>query len=107
MAQTRWWRAAALSDVPEGEIVGVKIGARAVALCRVEGQVHAIDDICTHEYALLSQGFLEGLEIECPLHAARFDVVTGKCLLAPAHRDLRSYPVRIDGEDIFVDVPEG
>lgn len=105
MADMNWQRAAAFADVPDGEIIGVKVGDRAVALCRFEGQIYAIDDICTHEYALLSQGFLEGCEIECPLHAARFDVVTGKCLLAPASRDLSTYPVRIEGAEIFVGVP--
>ncbi len=97
-----WHRVAALDAVKEGEALPVKLGDTAIALYRLDGQVHAIDDVCTHEFALLSQGFVEDGAIECPLHAARFDIATGRCLAAPAERDLRTYPVRIDGNDVYV-----
>jgi len=100
----RWHRVAALTDLREGEVFATRLGELELALVRIDGTVHAFDDVCTHEYASLSQGFLEGGEIECPLHGARFDVVTGRCLAPPAERDLRVFPVRIEGGDVYVGV---
>jgi|ERR1700677_3672877 nitrite reductase/ring-hydroxylating ferredoxin subunit len=104
MAELRWHRAASLADVRDGEILGVRIGGACVALVRLDGEIHAIDDLCTHDFAFLSQGFLDCGEIECPLHAARFDVATGKCLEGPAMTDLRVYPVRTVNDDIEVGI---
>jgi 3-phenylpropionate/trans-cinnamate dioxygenase ferredoxin subunit len=103
---TAWQRVASVSDVREGEAFPAELNGVAIALYRVNGEVHAVDDTCTHEFAQLSQGFVDDATVECPLHAAQFDVVTGKCLSGPASQDLRVYPVRIDGDDIFVGEPE-
>jgi nitrite reductase/ring-hydroxylating ferredoxin subunit len=100
-----WHRAAALADLRDGELFGTKIGDVAIGLTRIDGEIYAIDDICSHEYALLSQGFLEGCEIECPLHQARFDVRSGKCLLEPAERDLCTFAVKVEGGEVFVQIP--
>ena len=100
-----WQRVAALTDLSETEAFAAKLGDTPIALYRINGQVHAIDDVCTHEFALLSQGFVEDGAIECPLHQARFDIATGRCLAPPATEDLCSYPVRIDGNDVYVGVP--
>ena len=62
-----WINAAALSDVPEGDVIGVQVGGKEIALYEVDGEVFATDNICTHGHARLSDGFLEGREIECPL----------------------------------------
>lgn len=75
-----------------------------IALYRLNDQIYAIDDVCTHEFALLSQGFVEAGAIECPLHQARFDIATGRCLAPPADRDLRTYEVRIESDQIYVRV---
>jgi naphthalene 1,2-dioxygenase system ferredoxin subunit len=97
--ETGWVRAASRSDLPEGEVLGVEIAGRSLALYDVEGEVFATDNICTHAYARLSDGWLDGDLIECPLHAARFNVRTGRVLDPPATEDLKSYPVRvIEGE---------
>jgi 3-phenylpropionate/trans-cinnamate dioxygenase ferredoxin component len=101
-----WHRLASLSDVRDGEGFPAELGELSIALYRVNGQIHAVDDVCTHEFAVLSQGFLEGGTIECPLHAAQFDVVTGKCLAGPAMSDLRTYQVRVEGDDIYVLSPD-
>ena len=96
---TGWVRAAARDQLAEGEAVGVEVAGRSIALYDVEGSVFATDNICTHAYARLSDGWLDGELIECPLHAARFDVRTGKVLDPPATEGLKTYPVRIvDGE---------
>ena len=94
-----WVRAAARSDLAEGEVIGVEVAGHSIALYDVDGNVFATDNICTHAYACLSDGWLDGEVIECPLHAARFDIRSGKVLDPPATEDLKTYPVRIvDGE---------
>ena len=94
-----WVRAAARSDLAEGEVIGVEIAGRSIALYDADGNLFATDNICTHAYARLSDGWLDGEVIECPLHAARFDIRSGKVLDPPATEDLKTYPVRIvDGE---------
>jgi naphthalene 1,2-dioxygenase ferredoxin component len=97
--ETGWLRAAARSDLGQGEVMGVEVAGQAIALYDVDGDLFATDNICTHAYARLSDGWLDGELIECPLHAARFDVRTGKVLDPPATEDLKTYPVRVvDGE---------
>ena len=94
-----WVRAAARSDLAEGEVIGVEVAGHSIALYDAEGNLFATDNICTHAYACLSDGWLDGEVIECPLHAARFDIRSGKVLDPPATEDLKAYPVRIvDGE---------
>lgn len=91
-----WTDAAGRDDVPEGDVVGIKVAGREIALYEVEGEIYATDNICTHGHARMSDGFLEGREIECPLHQGKFDVCTGKALCAPLTENIRTYPVRIE-----------
>ncbi len=97
-----WMDAAALDDVPEGDVVGVVLQGRQIALYEVEGHIYATDNLCTHGAARMSDGFLEGREIECPLHQGRFDVCTGKALCSPLTEDIRTYPVRIENSRIWL-----
>jgi NAD(P)H-dependent nitrite reductase small subunit len=99
-----WLRVAASADVKEGEAIAVNVGDVQIALCRVDGTIYAFENVCPHAYALLSDGFIEGNEIECPLHAARFEISTGQCLAPPADRDLMTYAVKVEGEDVLVEV---
>jgi len=99
---TGWVRAAARSDLATGDVFGVEVSGHSIALYEVDGSIFATDNICTHAYARLSDGWLDGEVIECPLHAARFDVRTGKVLDPPATVDLKSHPVRIVGDEIQV-----
>jgi 3-phenylpropionate/trans-cinnamate dioxygenase ferredoxin subunit len=107
-AALRWHRVATLADLHDGAPVSVTIDDVAIALYRIAGRVHAVSDICTHEYVRLSGGTLAGGAITCPLHGARFDVATGHCLARPAERDLATYAVRLDGDAILIscDAPE-
>jgi naphthalene 1,2-dioxygenase system ferredoxin subunit len=94
-----WVRVAGRGDLTAGEVIGVEAGGRSIAVYDCDGELFATDNICTHAYACLSDGWLEGSTIECPLHAARFDVRTGAVLDPPATEDLKTYPVRlVDGE---------
>jgi nitrite reductase/ring-hydroxylating ferredoxin subunit len=97
-----WVRAAARSDLAEGEVIGVEVAGRSIALYDADGGLFATDNICTHAYACLSDGWLDGEVIECPLHAARFDIRNGKVLDPPATEDLKTYPVRVVGHEIEV-----
>ena len=97
-----WIDAGALADVPEGDVVGVQVGGREIALYEVEGEVFATDNICTHGHARMSDGFLEGREIECPLHQGKFDVCTGQALCAPLTEGIRTYAVRIENMRVML-----
>jgi NAD(P)H-dependent nitrite reductase small subunit len=100
-----WQRVAALAELADDAPFAVKLGDRRIALYRLDGRIHALDDVCTHALALLSQGFIENGAVECPLHGARFDIATGRCLSPPATVDLRTYEVRIEGDMVFVRAP--
>ena len=101
---TIWHRVASASALVEGEPVEASIGDIAVAVVRVDGTIYVIDNVCTHAYALLSDGFVDGCTIECPLHQAKFVIRTGRCLGPPADEDLRVYSVKIDGDDVLAAV---
>lgn len=99
-----WIDAAALNDIPEGDVIAIAVSGKDIAFYEVEGSIFATDNICTHGLARLSDGFLEGREIECPLHQGKFDVCTGKALCAPLTEDVKSYPVKIEGGRVFLNL---
>jgi naphthalene 1,2-dioxygenase system ferredoxin subunit len=99
-----WIDVSALDDVPEEDVLGVETAGRDVALYNVDGQVYATDNICSHGHARLCDGFLEGFEIECPLHQGKFDIRDGKPMCEPVTEPLRSYPVKIENGRVFVDL---
>lgn len=86
----------------DGECHGTVINGLKLGLFLIEGEVFAVDDICTHGNARLSEGDLDGFEIECPLHAGAFDVRTGKALCSPLVKDARCHAVRIEDGALFV-----
>ena len=102
METSVWTHAAAASDVPEGDVIGVSVAGRDIALYGVDGDVYATDNTCTHGQARLCDGFLEGHEIECPLHQGKFDVRSGKPTCAPVTQDIRTYPVRIEAGRVYL-----
>lgn len=100
--------ACAVDDLSPGSSRSVP-GQPQIALFRTEdGEFYATDDSCTHEqWSLGSDGDLDGAEVTCPLHMAAFDLRTGKALCLPATEPLRTYPVEIDGDQVFVIVSDG
>ena len=105
MADGQWVRAAAKADVAEGKALGLRLGGKEIAIYHLPGgEYRATDNVCTHEYALLSEGWLENGCIECPLHAAQFDVRTGKALSAPADVNIACYPVKAEGDDLMINL---
>jgi nitrite reductase/ring-hydroxylating ferredoxin subunit len=100
-----WHKVATTDEITEDSPKQVYVGDTAIGIFRVKEQIYAIDDICTHEYAPLTEGYVDGELVECPLHAAQFHIPTGDVLAPPATEKLRTYRVRVDGNDILVEVP--
>ena len=94
----------ALTDLPPGESARV-VAHVPVAVFNADGELFAIDDTCTHQDASLSEGWLEDCMIECPLHAASFDLRTGTPTGPPAKRPVRTYPVQVEDGVVYVDAP--
>jgi len=94
-------------ELPPGRMRRIDVRGRRILLANVGGRLCAVDDTCTHEEASLSTGVLKGEFVKCPLHNSRFNVCTGKAMEEPAEADLRTYPVREEGERVLVGLPEG
>ena len=101
-----WHEAAEEAQLGDDEALALAIGAAKIALCRSGGEVYAVDNVCTHQYALLSDGYVEDGCIECPLHQGRFDLKTGAALCAPVTDPVKVYPVRREGGKIYVELAE-
>ena len=100
-----WQTLAGAADTPTAGTVRVfEVDGTRIALCNVDGSLYAIDDVCTHDGGALDQGELDGVEIECPRHGARFDVRTGRVTALPAFQPVETYPVRVQGQDVQVDL---
>lgn len=104
MREASWIDALAQADLPIDDVICIAVAGRDVAIYTVEGAVHATDNLCTHGNARLCDGFLDGHEIECPLHQGKFDVRDGRPLCAPVTEPLRSYPVKIEGSRVLVQI---
>ncbi|HCN70209.1 MAG TPA: Rieske (2Fe-2S) protein [Pusillimonas sp.] len=102
--ESEWVCVAQTGDLEDEEALGVQVGETAVALYRVDGSFFATHGICSHEFAHLAEGYLEGCEIECPLHQARFDIRTGQAMCRPATEPIQVYPVKVVGSDVYVKV---
>jgi naphthalene 1,2-dioxygenase ferredoxin component len=97
-----WVTVAMAGAVSEGEMVPVSARGKHLAIYCVDGKLYATDNLCTHGLAFLTDGFLDGLEVECPLHGGRFEVSTGKGQGEPITRDIRVYNVRIANTEIQI-----
>jgi nitrite reductase/ring-hydroxylating ferredoxin subunit len=93
-----------IADLPAGTGKAYAVAGRKIALFNVGGRFCAIDDRCTHDQASLAEGTLDGSTIVCPLHAAEFDVTTGKVLCPPASENVKSYPVFVSGDSLEVEL---
>jgi naphthalene 1,2-dioxygenase system ferredoxin subunit len=104
MSDTNWIDALAASELPADDVIGIPVAGRDIALYTVGDAVYATDNVCTHGQARLCDGFLDGHEIECPLHQGKFDVRDGRPTCEPVTEGLRSYPVKIEGQRVFVQI---
>lgn len=106
MADDGFVKVAQVSEISPGEMISVDFSGDAVLVANVDGTIRACDDICSHAYASLSEGDLNGEEVECPLHGALFNVTTGEALTPPADAPVKVYKVQVEGDDIYVASPE-
>lgn len=97
-------RVASIGDIPVGTGKELMAGDRIVAVFNVDGQLHALDGICPHAGGPLGEGALRGTTVTCPWHGWQFDVVTGKhCLNARITHGV--FPVVVQGDEVFVEIP--
>ena len=101
MAQVK---VAKISQVPPGTGKAVQAAAKQVAIFNVGGAFYAIDGLCTHRQGPLADGALEGTIVTCPWHGSKFDVTSGQVIKGPATRPVSSYPVRVEGTDILLEI---
>lgn len=92
-------------EIPEGERLFIEISGRSIVVFNIGGQLYAIEDICTHDNGPLGDGEIEGFEVICPRHGARFDVRDGKATRLPAVQPVPYYPVRIAGDTVEIGIP--
>ncbi len=99
-------KVAQTDEIGVGQLKQVTVGDEEIMVANIDGTFYAASDICTHSYVSLSEGDLEGQEVECFLHGSRFNVITGEVLLPPADESLTVYQVRLEGSDILVGPPK-
>lgn len=97
-----WTEVARREEIPPGGAKPVVIDDRMIAVIDLDGELYAIDNVCTHAFAILTDGFIEGDLIQCPLHAARFNIRTGEVASPPAYEPLQTYEVRVENDKVFV-----
>jgi MocE subfamily Rieske [2Fe-2S] domain protein len=100
-----WVTLCAAADVPDDDVVEVVRDGHVFCAYRIAGRYHATDGICTHAVARLAEGFVLDDVIECPMHNGRFHIPTGRVDGPPACEPLRTYPVRVDGGTLLVELP--
>ena len=97
-----WIDVAGVDDLFEGASIAVRAQGKDIALHCVDGAPYATDNLCTHGAARLCEGFLEGFEIECPLHQGRFDVRDGRATCEPATQRITVYPSKVEGGRVML-----
>ena len=107
MADETYVKVASLDKLPPGDMMRVTIGNNEIMLVNVDGKVHACGDVCPHQFSQLSYGQLDGPEVSCPLHGAKFNVMTGEQLPGKYSEfgPVQVYEVQLDGSDILVKRP--
>lgn len=98
-------KVAQVSEINPGERKIIEVDGTWIAVFNVGGKYHAIEDVCTHDDGPVAEGELDGFEIECPRHGARFDIRDGKVLSFPAIKPVQSFKVQTEGDDILVEIP--
>jgi 3-phenylpropionate/trans-cinnamate dioxygenase ferredoxin component len=94
-----------VEELKEGERLFIEIDSKPIVILYIKGEYYAIGDVCSHDDGPVGEGNLEGYEIICPRHGARFDIRTGKVLALPAFVDIPAYPVRVVDDQIEIGIP--
>ena len=99
----RYVKVARADEIPPGEKKIVEVDGLLVVLVNLDGEFYAIEDVCTHDGGPLGEGKLDGHQLICPRHGARFDVRTGDALTLPAFEPAPTYEVRLENGDVLVE----
>ncbi|MGH2771817.1 MAG: non-heme iron oxygenase ferredoxin subunit [Actinomycetota bacterium] len=99
---TEWRKVASVSDLSEGDVIQVDYEDEPVCLANADGEYLATSDVCSHEYVMLSGGWLDGEDIECPQHGSKFNMRTGAVDNLPAVLPIPVYDVKVEGNDIYI-----
>ena len=99
-------KVAELDELDEGELMAVEVDGEPICLAKVDGEICAFTDNCTHISGPLNEGELDGDVLTRPWHGAQFNVRTGKVLRGPARQDILTYPVKIEGKSIMIQLPD-
>ncbi|HSX58258.1 MAG TPA: non-heme iron oxygenase ferredoxin subunit [Candidatus Saccharimonadales bacterium] len=98
-------KVAALSELDENSVKGVKIGNKEIALFLENGEVYATSDLCTHEYCIIHENFaLHGEEVECTCHGSHYNIKTGENTLPPSAEPLPVYKTKVENGEVFVEI---
>ncbi|MDX1400708.1 MAG: non-heme iron oxygenase ferredoxin subunit [Kiloniellales bacterium] len=100
-----WVFVSSADEIDEEDVIRFDHGSKTFAVYNTPKGYFATDGICTHEEAHLADGLVIGSVIECPLHQGRFDIPSGKAKSAPVCVDLKTYPVKIEGGELFIELP--
>lgn len=99
-------KVATVAEIPAGESLLVEVEDVRIALFNLDGQIYALEDVCTHDGGPLAEGeIVNACEVMCPRHGARFDIRTGKALSFPAFEATNTYAVRVEGTDVLIESP--
>src|SRR3972149_5039423 len=99
-------KVASISDLRDGEVKGVKINGEEIALYKLGDAVFATGNICTHEQCVISDNYyIDGEEVECTCHGSHFNIKTGENTVPPAAEPLKTYPTKVEGDDILAKIP--
>lgn len=99
-----WEKVAKVSDLSDGEAKPIEVGGTIIALFKIDGKFHCTAGKCTHRGGPLGEGKIEEKQITCPWHAAKFDITTGKVIAPPAKEDVKTYQVKVEGNDVLVNL---
>ncbi len=102
---SRFVKLGTVAEVPDGQVRVFEIEGKRFAVCQSEGHFYAIDDRCTHDNGPLGEGALANGQIECPRHAARFDIKTGKAMCLPAVGAVATFAIDVRGDELWISNP--
>jgi 3-phenylpropionate/trans-cinnamate dioxygenase ferredoxin subunit len=102
LLMAEWVTVAGVSEIPPGEFKVVDVDDATVAIFNLDGEFYAIEDICTHDGGTLTGGMIDGEEIECPRHGARFNIKSGEVTAPPAYEGVYAFPLRVQDEVIQI-----
>lgn len=97
-----WHPIVRMGQLEEQQPLALTVAGRKIAVCKIDGICHAFSNVCTHQNVLLTDGFVEGNYIECPLHHGRFDIPTGKALNPPVVRDIEVFELKREADQLLV-----